>query len=84
MRYIINLNNTKTLEIFTEKRIQILKIVKNKNPSSIRELARLVERDIKNVWADLELLCKFNLIDLMKNGRSKKPVVKYKTLIIKF
>ena len=84
MKYVINLTNSRTLEIFTEKRIQILRIIKNYQPDSIRELARIVERDVKNVWEDLELLCKFRIIDLLNNGRSKKPVMKYKTIIIKF
>ena len=60
-------------EFFTPKRIELLQIIKHKHPSSIYELAKLANREIKSVVIDLKILEKYGLID------TKKVTVKGKT-----
>ena len=71
------------VSVFTERRIELIKAILDDNPCSIRELAEIVDRDIKNVFEDLMLLHKLKLIDFVCEGRRKRPVVRYKKIIIK-
>jgi len=71
-------------EALTKKRVEMIKAIMEKHPASIRELANILDRDVKNVFDDLRLLNKMNIIDLTREGRCVKPVVKKKIVIIKF
>jgi predicted transcriptional regulator len=71
-------------EVFTKKRMELIRTIMDEQPTSIRDLAQTVERDIKNVFDDLKLLHNFNIIDFEPQGRCKKPLVKSKTIIFKF
>ncbi len=78
------LRDMRMLECLTEKRIQMIEAIKTRQPNSIRELSRILDRDIKNVFNDLMLLEKNNFIKLKKIGRSKKPKVIIKKIIITY
>jgi len=71
-------------DVLTEKRVQILRTIRKSEPCSIRELAKIVDRNISNVFEDLKLLDNFDLIDFIQDGRKKKPVIKHETIIITF
>ncbi|HDQ60007.1 MAG TPA: hypothetical protein ENN30_02330 [Candidatus Woesearchaeota archaeon] len=73
----------RNLDIFTEKRMEVLKIVRHEHPKSIRKLAEHLDRDIKNVFEDLMLLKKARLIEFVKEGRCKRPVVRKKIIVIR-
>ena len=45
-------------------RLELLGVILKQKPSSIYALAKLVERDFKNVHADVKLLVEIGLIDL--------------------
>jgi|Deesub1362A_J573_1020465.scaffolds.fasta_scaffold00164_37 predicted transcriptional regulator len=68
-------------KILTPERIRILQIIKNKRPSSIYELSKLLERDRSAVMRDLEFLSKLGFVEFReekwKKRRSKKPIVPY-------
>lgn len=69
--------------LFTPKRVQLMsELIKNK-PSSIRDLALTLHRDIKNVFDDLMLLNEADIVELTKEGRRSVPTIKKKTLLIK-
>ncbi len=80
---VINSFDDDFLEIFTRKRIQLIREIMNQEPKSIRDLAIKVERDIKNVFEDLRLLHNFNIIDFEVRGRCKVPVVRKKMIIFR-
>ncbi len=62
----------------TPKRLELLHIIKTKNPSSINELARIVKRDIKNIADDVKYLEQMGLIEKEEtNERKIKPVIHY-------
>ncbi|HLG31190.1 MAG TPA: hypothetical protein VI387_13355 [Candidatus Brocadiales bacterium] len=64
----------------TEERVRILKVIKGKHPSSIYELAGILNRNIKNVSDDVHYLADIGLVDLKKTkqGREKTtPSVDY-------
>ncbi len=71
------------IDLFTRKRLELIREIMRSQPKSIRELAMKVERDIKNVFEDLKVLNNFNLIDFQRIGKCKKPVIKKRTIIFK-
>ncbi len=69
--------------ILTEKRIELLKTIKHKNPDSLYELAQLVNRDLKSVNTDIKVLSSLGLLSFEKeaSGRKKmKPIVEFDKL----
>lgn len=71
-------------ELFTQKRMQLIKAIMDFKPGSIRELADKVERDIKNVFNDLKILDNHNIIDFVEERARKRPVLKKETIIFSF
>jgi predicted transcriptional regulator len=69
-------------EALTEKRIELIRAVLESNPKSIRELASIVDRDVKNVFEDLKLLNRMRIITLERMGRCVVPKVRKKIIII--
>ena len=64
----------------TPKRLELLHLIREKQPRSIQELTRLSKRDIKSVATDITLLEELGLIDMKrkKEGRRESiPVVNY-------
>ena len=72
-------------KVLTEERLRILKTIKTKNPQSIYELAKLIKRDIKNTFNDVQFLAQVGLIELKKtkDGREKTtPQVNYDQILL--
>ncbi|MEK6849008.1 MAG: hypothetical protein AABY01_00390 [Nanoarchaeota archaeon] len=70
-------------KILTEKRIALLRVIKEKEPDSIYELAHLVHRDLKSVNTDITILASLGIITLetSKDERTKvKPIVAFDKL----
>lgn len=63
--------------VFTAQNLQLVRAVAQHEPSSMRELADVVGRDIKNVSRNLNELAELGLVDLVQEGRAKRPVVPY-------
>jgi predicted transcriptional regulator len=64
----------------TPKRLELLHLIREKQPGSIQELTRLSKRNIKSVATDITLLEELGLIDMKrkKEGRREStPVVNY-------
>ncbi|MBE0425772.1 MAG: MarR family transcriptional regulator [Nitrospirae bacterium] len=68
----------------TEERIRIIKVIRQRHPASIYELAKILGRNIKNVSDDVHYLADLGLIELQKaktDGREKKiPRVNYEKI----
>lgn len=64
--------------LLTEKRLELLELIRTQKPSSIAELAEKACRDFKNVHQDLEILKKYGLVQFTrprKAGRgSPRPI----------
>jgi predicted transcriptional regulator len=63
--------------IFDETTLALLRAIATHEPSSMRETARLVDRDIKDVSRQLQELDAIGVIEIEEAGRSKRPVVPY-------
>lgn len=75
-------NETMLAQTFTERTLRLLRVITDAEPESIRETARLVERDVKNVHEELARLETMGVIHFAEEGRSKRPVFPYDELII--
>ena len=64
--------------------MQLLRTIRIEKPKSIQELARMVERDFKNVHQDVKLLAEFGLIEIVETGprRSASPVAKFSEIVL--
>ena len=69
--------------LLSPKRLELLKVIKEQEPASIKELAQLVGRDVRNVHRDLVLLEAVGLVELRRKGREVKPVVDYDEIVIR-
>jgi predicted transcriptional regulator len=59
------------------KNLELLRAIVQHEPESIRDTARLVDRDVSQVHRNLGELEDLHLIDLVEDGQSKRPSVWY-------
>lgn len=65
-------------KVLTQNRMQLLRVIKQKKPASLYELAKLVHRDLKNVSQDIAFLENLGLIDVEKpkgSRNQRRPVL---------
>jgi|SRR3989338_1199027 len=61
----LSFQNIDTLrKVLTEKRMEIFHTIKEQHPESIYELAKLLERDLKSVNTDIEILTDLGFVTL--------------------
>lgn len=63
--------------VVREQSLELIRTVAREEPDSIRETARLVERDVKDVHDNLTELAQYGLIEFEDDGRARRPVVWY-------
>ena len=64
------------------KSLELLRAIVQHDPDSIRETARLVERDVSQVHRNLTELEELHLVELVDDGQSKRPSVWYDAIDI--
>ena len=75
---VLNLSTERELSrLMSEKNLELLHAIAENEPSSMRELAKIVERDYREVHRNLEELENLNVVEFIEEGKSKKPVVWY-------
>lgn len=62
------------------KNLELLRTIVQHEPESIRETARLVDRDVRQVHTNLEELEALHLIEFERDGRCKRPTVWYDSI----
>lgn len=75
-------DETQLGEVFNERTYTLLRVIREAEPASIRETARLVGRDVKNVHQELTTLEALGIIQFEETGQSKRPVFPYDDLVI--
>ncbi len=61
----------------TPQRFALLKVIREKRPESIKELAAITNRDMKNISEDVKILLDMDLIEMEKHGKNKAPRLHY-------
>src|SRR4030067_1598909 len=59
----------------TERRLEMLHVIKEKHPSSVDNLAMMLDRDIKNVNTDLEYLREIGLVEIKRSKEKRERVI---------
>lgn len=63
--------------LLSPNNLALLRAIARHHPESIRETARLVDRDVRQVHDNLSHLERLNLVQFEPEGRRKRPVVWY-------
>lgn len=63
--------------LLAPRNVELLRTIARESPASIRETARMVERDVRQVHDDLTDLARLNLLVFEQDGRAKRPAVWY-------
>jgi predicted transcriptional regulator len=70
------------METLTPRILELIEAIRQEDPSSINETARVVDRDVKNVYEELSRLAQLGIIFFEEDGQSKRPVVWFDELVI--
>ena len=68
--------------VLTERRLEILKTIRDQKPASVYELAKMVDRDLKNVLQDISYLHELGIVAITKTGVKKVPHFDYDRISI--
>ena len=81
--HVINFQNPSDLRaLLTDRRVELLRSIMTERPESIRQLAERVDRDIKTVHDDLQVLSDYDIVHFEQAGRAKRPFVPYDSIEI--
>ena len=71
--------------ILTGERLRMLKVIKKDHPASIYELSKMLKRDVKNTFDDVQFLAEAGLIELKKTKDVREkttPRVNYDKILL--
>lgn len=75
--FILNFEELEDVErLMRRLNLQLLDIIASERPDSIRETARLVERDYKEVHRNLKELEALGVVEFRTDGNSKRPILR--------
>jgi len=64
------------------QRFNLLKVIRDKHPGSLQELAHLTGRDLKNISEDVKVLVEMGLVELNRQNRAKQPLLVYDGIML--
>jgi len=70
------------MDTLTPRVLGLIEAIRQEEPASINETARVVDRDVKNVHEELSRLAQLGIIFFEEEGQSKRPVVWFDELVI--
>ncbi|MFO7737662.1 MAG: ArsR family transcriptional regulator [Desulfatiglandaceae bacterium] len=68
--------------VLAERRLEILKTIRDRKPSSVCELPKMVNRDLKNVRQNLSYLKELGIVAISETGAKKVPHFDYDRISI--
>jgi predicted transcriptional regulator len=79
--HVVNFHNPSDLRaLLTDRRVELLRSIMTERPDSIRQLADRLDRDVKTVHDDLQVLAEYDIIRFEQAGRAKRPFVPYDSI----
>ena len=63
-------------EVLSENNLRLLRIIDEKEPSSIKELATITHRQPGNLSRTLKTMERYGIIEFIKNGKNSRPIAK--------
>ena len=81
MPHVINFQNPSDLRaLLTDRRVELLRSIMIERPDSIRQLTERLNRDVKSIHDDLQVLADYDIVHFEQAGRAKRPFVPYDTI----
>jgi len=81
--HVVNFQDASRLQrILTPRRLELLRSLMDAPAESIRDLADRLDRDVRQVHDDLQLLSEYRIVHFREEGSAKKPFVPYETVKI--
>ena len=80
---VLTLRRDTAENVLTEKRVELLRTIERQDVSSIRDLARQVDRDVSIVSRDLDVLFEADVIEFEQDGRAKRPKLAHENIFVK-
>lgn len=79
--HVINFQNPSDLRaLLTDRRVELLRSIMAERPDSIRQLADRIDRDVKTVHDDLQVLAEYDIVHFEQAGRAKRAFVPYDSI----
>lgn len=79
---LLSLSDQEITQVFTKKRLELIRLIQNKKPKNASELSGLACRRLSAVLRDLELLERSHIVELEKKGKNIIPRVTKEILIL--
>ena len=79
--HVVNFQDPSDLRaLLTDRRVELLQSIMVVRPESIRQLAGRLDRDVKSVHDDLQVLSNYDIVHFEQDGRAKRPFVPYESI----
>lgn len=81
--HVVNFQDASRLQrVLTPRRLELVESLMGESAESIRALAERLDRDVRQVHDDVELLNEYRIVHLREEDGAKKPFVPYETVRI--
>jgi len=81
--HVVNFQDASRLQrVLTPRRLELVESLMTEPAASIRDLADRLDRDIRQVHDDVQLLNEYRIVHLQDENGAKKPSVPYETVRI--
>lgn len=60
--------------VFTEKRLELLRLIRKHKPTSINQLAKIAGRDFKNIHTDVMIFKNIDIVRIPRGEHAGEPI----------
>ena len=79
---LVFLDYTDLLEVFTKKRLELIKLIDREKPNSLQDLVKLTDRKKQAINRDLRILETHEVVKFEKKGREVIPKLNKKVIML--
>jgi len=81
--HVVNFQDASRLQrILTPRRLELIRSLLDGPADSIRALADRLDRDVRQVHDDVDLLSEYGIVRFREHGAAKEPYIPYETISI--
>lgn len=81
--HVVNFQDASRLQrVLTSRRLELVRSLMEAPADSIRDLAARLDRDVRQVHDDVQLLSEYRIVHFRGEGSAKQPFVPYETIQI--
>lgn len=81
--HVVNFQDASRLQrVLTPCRLELVRSLLDEPAESIRDLAARLDRDVRQIHDDLQLLSEYRIVHFHEDGSTKQPHIPYETITI--